>query len=1423
MAAIERIINLILQWKEVNARLPEDLATRLNLLMKTTGKLSEGIGTTEKAILRAFATAVPLAQSKLEDWQKSLQIQGQRLPDASREIIINRLVIEELATALEDAGILTGTLSENTKKVTSAFGTTAEGLKETTRLFDTWQILLRRQPEILNAVRDAYEKQTGTMAEAGGEIKEQTKKVDEAAYGINRWGMTLEDLPDPLVNVINKLALFYTTSAKSARQIDKFGFTVEEQTKKTKEFASQTLGLAERANAVYFNFRDLPVILGAVGDKYVDLTKIEPYIAKAAVANMQYATEALNSQKLALDGDAEAKKKAAEFTEKYKKSIEPLPLFIAKVIAGLEEFPTVPEVLIPPPISKKDLDIIAVTPTLLEKLGDRFAGSAEDAARMTQRIRNLGKSFGITQDVAKKYVEQIEATRDAFTGAKPAIEKVAESEEDIGERTSSLEEKFGKVVDRLLETEGARKVISKLIPSIDLAGIKVSEDAKSFSKAVKATQYFGERGAKAIYELVIASWEARKAAQSIAESMFENRGAVDSATAGMIENLRATVSSKEAAKLFTRALLEELRLEEKRKEAEREAGAILSEGEVLSKKAAEATKYFGEEGAEAIFKLVLSQWTARKTAEDLVNRMLANKGAIDSTTLSMIDNLRTTIASKDASKLFTKALLEELKLEEQREEEAKRIGTTLSEGDVLLKKATAATKYFGVEGAEAIYKLVSAQAPAEKNIRAIVQNMVAAKGTIDSATSSMIDSVRATISSKEAAKLFTQALEEELGLTKKSTKVNRSVQKVLDKTSGYMSRLGMRLSWFGYRLTMMGRILMGWFIKPIEMAISSLTDWEKSIETTVTAMGFLEATGNMTAKRFEILEKTLRILPERGIEMTAAWSYLQSTLITLLSAAGYPLIKLFYALGDAIASLVPFIETFLVPAIQSIVGEVIGLIPGFLVVAKTAIPAFVLGLQTGIPVLFSFIDALRPLIPTLAALLGFVAPFTPILVLLGTSLYFVSAALTGLSGIITFLLHILPTFITTIRKNVINFLTLDLSATATGKAFTFLTGITKLLTLENIKAIPATLALSLTQLKTSITTLHLSKNFMILLGIIGIFALSIIGLIKSFKKMMDSMKKTQLASVDLSSILTGSMTSMRTAIIDDTGNIIYQFDQLTGAVYDSSGTLIGTIDLTTGVMLDDFGDVIGVLDQTTGRFYNSTGEITGTSQSLSDSIGTMSDNISKSFGSIQESLGDLSGIMDSFSADFQSSLTDMMLHSAAMTAIIAGAQFGPHGLLVGGIIAAVLEIVAYFDEIKDAISGLIKYIQDLLIGFWNWLTGANKEGVDATEDFLESQRELEDQLETMYGQSIGEVIAKDLKVAERAYSDLSSTWKEPLVTRVEPFKRTSTDEHSPEVVSQNIVVYPVINIGSVSSTVDLDQVTDAVNKGIANTFRRRVI
>jgi len=216
-------------------------------------------------------------------------------------------------------------------------------------------------------------------------------------------------------------------------------------------------------------------------------------------------------------------------------------------------------------------------------------------------------------------------------------------------------------------------------------------------------------------------------------------------------------------------------------------------------------------------------------------------------------------------------------------------------------------------------------------------------------------------------------------------------------------RAGMRVGWLAYRLVMIGRIVLRWFTDPIRRGISLLKDWERTLVDTAFALGFLASRGYLSAEAQEFMLKVMGKLPEAGMTLQSILALLQTALVYLAAVAVSKLTGGLVRLGETMLRMAERAEPVLLPLFESInkvLAEISGLIER---VGIPALESFVRGILDVVGGIVWLLGVIEPILPHLAYFIGLAAGLSPILIAIGTALYFLSPALMAAGSLLSWL------------------------------------------------------------------------------------------------------------------------------------------------------------------------------------------------------------------------------------------------------------------------------------------------------------------------------------------------------------------------------------------------------------------------------------
>jgi hypothetical protein len=225
-----------------------------------------------------------------------------------------------------------------------------------------------------------------------------------------------------------------------------------------------------------------------------------------------------------------------------------------------------------------------------------------------------------------------------------------------------------------------------------------------------------------------------------------------------------------------------------------------------------------------------------------------------------------------------------------------------------------------------------------------------------------------------------------------------------EKFGRSLRNTGVRLGWLGYRMTIVGRMMLRWLEMPIKKVTDTLTNWQKTLGDTAQTLGLLEYFGMGSATTLASLKDIIEKLPEVALKFNAAMGALNAIWARIAVDIGPILTGAILKVADAFFEMWDKVSPTLIPALQTLVDRIL---PPLLDLLKEAGPAliegFVNGLSFTIPLMINLLDAIKPILPTVATLIGAILPLAPLLIAIGTAAYLISPVLMSLGSIITFL------------------------------------------------------------------------------------------------------------------------------------------------------------------------------------------------------------------------------------------------------------------------------------------------------------------------------------------------------------------------------------------------------------------------------------
>jgi len=891
--------------------------------------------------------------------------------------------------------------------------------------------------------------------------------------------------------------------------------------------------------------------------------------------------------------------------------------------------------------------------------------------------------------------------------------------------------------------------------------------------------------------------------------------------------LERNIATYEQMGLSTDGLKRQLRdlEQQERRLIERSLEKSIVDGALIKEK---------EEWVEKNYALAASLARNKEIIDRLANAIISAKGKVSD--LSQEDQrlLEQVLSSARGAEELTRTLLK-----------YKTQSTTAARSTTLLGESTEKTL-------QKIYRFATQSAKSQFALRQLADYMIRTKNASDETAQALWEqAVQGRNAEKVARELARMIQREQRAIDDAGGRwwrFNRGVE----RWGNNLNRLGIRMGWLAYRSVILGRIVTRYLTRAFQRTINTLVNWESSIETVVTTMGYLDITGQLTADRMSFLQSTLEDLPFAGMKVAGAFGYLQSALIGLIVYLAEPLQQAFLAIGDALVALAPVVQRIVVPALFELVAAIIELLPDLVAIARVAIPAFIEGIRSALPVLIGFVRVLQPIIPALARLLGFFVPFAPVIMAVGTALYFLSTVLTGFGSILT------------IGSKLVHALSIA--------HYMLMGAISKEIPLVNAAAVTA-----------ARLNYVLAQHKLMVLGVIGV-TVAAIGIFaawyysqtrtakavdKTTKKFEEFTRKTAKNLRNLAKSYDLSMkgfNAMSITIYDKSGDILYNIDLLTGEVTDAMGNIVGSYNAATGVITDFSGNLIGILDTTANTFVSASGDVYNFSQNVVSAF----DDVASEIGELESTLEDLdleldvSGIvgpLESVTDQWEASMDQMsMLTGISMTVMLARIHpvLGALGLLVymltegNRILAEWLESLGLTAQaMRDFFDTYLNIDKFFVERGWTpekvfgGLVEEAQKAVSGVEDVNNEIFQTKGPLEAIgdtaraVANAINWLASALQNLCFRHATPQAIAFNEQLATTLDLTRKASAAigamggglrTIAPEGIAtpltvgtptQYITMYVTIPIEQISSEVDLEMLQDSINKGIAEAFRRR--
>lgn len=239
-----------------------------------------------------------------------------------------------------------------------------------------------------------------------------------------------------------------------------------------------------------------------------------------------------------------------------------------------------------------------------------------------------------------------------------------------------------------------------------------------------------------------------------------------------------------------------------------------------------------------------------------------------------------------------------------------------------------------------------------------------------------------------------------IGLRKQGEEQVKS-QKRLDKLTGSFRSSGIRLGWLGYRMVSIGRLMTKYLQSPILQLINTFKNWQETMLQMGLSMGLMTMFGMGGSDMAGTFADTLAKLPLVGLQVQMAFGALAGLLATIGVDLIPLLIPAFMKLIATILSVWREVSPTVIPMFKDFINSIL---PTLLNLIKEVGPAFVVNFAKGIlfaaGALIKLIEFLKPIIPHIGTFLGLLVGFSPIIVAAGTALFMISLPLQALGSLL---------------------------------------------------------------------------------------------------------------------------------------------------------------------------------------------------------------------------------------------------------------------------------------------------------------------------------------------------------------------------------------------------------------------------------------
>jgi len=679
--------------------------------------------------------------------------------------------------------------------------------------------------------------------------------------------------------------------------------------------------------------------------------------------------------------------------------------------------------------SKKFVASLAQAKAGMMEVGDSLKGVSEKAGMTDQAFNQM-----LTSNFPKSFIEKIKTAVDSMgdlgdktdnfnsilKGMGPEAEKVLEVIENIAKEDFQNIGSLGDAKNNMMETAEALKIISEKVVTVKdafqqmLSSNIPNAHIDKVNNALDNTINFGTRF----------------------NNVLDGMGPKAERVLSAIKNVKTglAIGGADPKVLQDRTNLQNFNSPERQKQFERAFGGGKKQWSTLTdglkegleaidapsmKKRSKEIKKLGDNWEELIDKVYGGRTdedpfgktfqenldSAKQSATSFFNRVIEDSANLNNTFINVtakIDGFKESIEKAGAATWALDKIKTKLKSVSEAATQAKnKMSAVSSMGGAI--SGMALTAINGLQMLGSIFGLVGGIiGGVVKTIIGIVSALGSIIGSVFRGIWSVISVIASIIvgAIKGVINIFIklgQTIVNVVGsvIKKMFTNFATAAQRFAKATSN----IGRQLAWFGFRLTMMGRILQRSLTNNLKKALAVFGDWSGTISDLGLAMGFLAAQGLLTGNMTELFLAAMVGFLDPAMQWTGAMGAIKALLIVIGKDVVPILVGAILDLVDAMYLIWKEHGPAIVDALKVLVDDTLPRLIELLIdVAPAILKGLVEGFKNGARMVGEFLDLIGPSIGMLAEWMGTLIAMSPVITAIGFALYALSVPLQALSS-----------------------------------------------------------------------------------------------------------------------------------------------------------------------------------------------------------------------------------------------------------------------------------------------------------------------------------------------------------------------------------------------------------------------------------------